>query len=176
MGSTRWRNYKKKRCVEDALAISIHPLQKHISVVAQTGQASQGTLLLTVDGQPTKAAIYIDLTKNGDSVAMRLRYGISGDTQREFDYTIALEGMTSNLIPEATGRWYFVCPQCEQRRTKLYLPLEATTFACRRCHNLTYRSCQEEHQFDGLLKAASRNMGLDEKAVTLMVNALLLGK
>jgi hypothetical protein len=28
---------------------------------------------------------------------------------------------------------------------KLYLPMGARLFGCRKCHNLTYRSCQKAH-------------------------------
>ena len=37
---------------------------------------------------------------------------------------------------------------------KLYLPPGARYFGCRRCHELTYRSCQEH---DGRVSALRRN-------------------
>jgi len=41
-------------------------------------------------------------------------------------------------------RYWFLCPRyCGMRVGKLYLPAGAERFGCRRCHNLTYRSCQE---------------------------------
>jgi len=50
-------------------------------------------------------------------------------------------------------RWWFICPMevdgedCNRRVGVLYLPNDKS-FGCRHCHNLTYRSCQESHQFD----------------------------
>jgi hypothetical protein len=49
-------------------------------------------------------------------------------------------------------RWWFICPlavrgvACNRRAGKLYLPPEAKYFGCRRCHQLSYRSCQETHK------------------------------
>jgi hypothetical protein len=53
-------------------------------------------------------------------------------------------------------RFWFVCPlimrgvPCTRRAAKLYLPPGGRYFACRRCHNLTYRSSQEAHQMERL--------------------------
>lgn len=49
-------------------------------------------------------------------------------------------------------RWWFTCllivngVACDGRAGKLYLPPGAKYFGCRKCHGLTYRSCQEAHQ------------------------------
>jgi hypothetical protein len=54
------------------------------------------------------------------------------------------------------SRWWFSCPlivdgvACNRRVGKLYLPPNAKYFGCRRCHNLTYRSCQRSHQTERL--------------------------
>jgi len=41
-------------------------------------------------------------------------------------------------------RWWFSCPRCGRRVAKVYLPPEPAEpeFACRECHQLTYRSVQ----------------------------------
>lgn len=55
-------------------------------------------------------------------------------------------------IPSPLGhgrrRYYFRCPgldqaACGKRLGKLYLPPSENHFACRTCHDLTYRSCKE---------------------------------
>ena len=38
------------------------------------------------------------------------------------------------------GRVFLICPQCLMRCTRLYLPLETSWLACRRCWGLTYGS------------------------------------
>jgi hypothetical protein len=53
-------------------------------------------------------------------------------------------------------RWWFIRPlivrgvPCERRAGKLYLPPGARYFGYRKCHDLTYRSCQEAHQSERL--------------------------
>jgi hypothetical protein len=55
-------------------------------------------------------------------------------------------------------RWWFLCPlavngrQCNRRVGKLYLPPAARYFGCRHCHDLTYTSCQESHQYERLFR------------------------
>jgi hypothetical protein len=46
--------------------------------------------------------------------------------------------------PFGGRRWWFLCPGCGRRRMQLYLRNRA--LACRVCHRLTYRSCQETHR------------------------------
>ncbi len=54
------------------------------------------------------------------------------------------------------ARWWFACPlvvngrACGRRVRMLYLPPNGRYFGCRGCHDLTYRSCQESHQYDRL--------------------------
>jgi hypothetical protein len=51
-------------------------------------------------------------------------------------------------------RWWFTCPlivngtKCWRRAEKLYLPPGAKYFGCRKCHDLSYRSCQEAHSME----------------------------
>ena len=51
-----------------------------------------------------------------------------------------------------TRRW-LLCPACFRRVGKLYRPLNEVLFACRQCHQLTYRSAQcHDARLDRLLK------------------------
>lgn len=40
-------------------------------------------------------------------------------------------------------RWWFICPDCGVRRTRLYR--RQGLLLCRVCHGLTYQSCQRAH-------------------------------
>lgn len=43
-------------------------------------------------------------------------------------------------------RWWFVCPRCDRRAAKLYLPPTERMFGCRVCYDLAYppsRACRE---------------------------------
>ena len=52
---------------------------------------------------------------------------------------IAIISTASNL--EGFVRW-FVCPACQNRVGKLYLPIDEAVFLCRKCHDLAYRAQQ----------------------------------
>jgi hypothetical protein len=39
-------------------------------------------------------------------------------------------------------RWWFLCPKCSRRVSRLYKPSQAYCFFCRHCHDLTYESAQ----------------------------------
>ena len=69
-------------------------------------------------------------------------------------------------------RWWFTCPlvvggrSCTRRAGKLYL--RGGYFGCRRCQDLTYRSCQEAHQAERsgrmLARLRARPGGIDPTA------------
>lgn len=60
---------------------------------------------------------------------------IAGSYIQEIDVV----STASNL--EGFVRW-FVCPACQNRVGKLYLPTNEAVFLCRKCHNLAYRAQQ----------------------------------
>jgi len=65
-----------------------------------------------------------------------------------YDQHLYLE---STKLVSGGKRWWFQCPgteglnrreKCQKRVGKLYLPPDKRDFACRECHELTYKSCQ----------------------------------
>ena len=55
-------------------------------------------------------------------------------------------------------RW-LLCPRCSRRVAKLYRPLNEVLFACRQCHQLTYRSTQcHDAKLDRLFKAPEETL------------------
>src|SRR5436309_2544304 len=44
---------------------------------------------------------------------------------------------------------------------ELYLPPQGRYFGCRRCHDLTYTSCQESHKCDRPRRMLARDTGYD---------------
>ena len=55
--------------------------------------------------------------------------------------------------------WKLICPLCRRKGEVLYLPLGQKRFACRDCHNLTYRSCREH---DKRISFYMRNLDITE--------------
>ena len=56
-------------------------------------------------------------------------------------------------------RWWFICPDCGKKVAILYKPLYSNFFLCRKCHNLTYSSCQQRRSsFEAFSKAFKINV------------------
>jgi hypothetical protein len=53
--------------------------------------------------------------------------------------------LDATSCPNGGVRLWFKCPTCNRRGYKLYRPPGERFFACRGCHNLTYRSVQEHN-------------------------------
>lgn len=59
------------------------------------------------------------------------------------------------------NRPFFLCPKCKQRREKLYLKDDA--YACRKCHDLIYRSSLAYPKRRQIDKAKKIRRGLGEE-------------
>jgi hypothetical protein len=57
-------------------------------------------------------------------------------------------------------RWWFLCPKCNQRVSRLHKPYETYGFFCRRCHALTYESVQSSGtKGEAFFQAMARSLG-----------------
>jgi len=92
------------------------------------------------------------------------------------DKTDIKESKMLQTTPTAIGgmRWWFTCAllvsgrSCGRRVSKLCLPPGSRYFGCRRCHDLTYASCQESHKYDRLFRSLADDTGIDERLVKSM--------
>jgi hypothetical protein len=97
--------------------------------------------------------------------------------QDSAEYRVSL---TTTRPPFGGLRWWFLCPllvsarPCGRRAGKLYLPPHGQYFGCRRCHDLTYTSCQESRKHDGLYRLLVRETALDFDTVKQVMS--LFGK
>lgn len=57
-------------------------------------------------------------------------------------------------------RWWFRCPVTGKRAAKLYRPPGRKYFAHRSVHDLTYQSCQQSGQLEGLLNLLGKSLGV----------------
>lgn len=79
----------------------------------------------------------------------------SSESQLIMTLSNTRQRVSLNATPLHFGgvRWWFACPKCGRRCAKLYLP-DLSGFACRICHNLTYRSCNDSgHKIMGYTTA-----------------------
>ena len=64
---------------------------------------------------------------------------VSFEIAGQYIQEIAIVSTASNL--EGLVRW-FICPACQNRVGKLYLPSGEVVFLCRKCHDLAYQAQQ----------------------------------
>jgi hypothetical protein len=151
-GSGNWPRWQRKKdTVEESLIVGMKDLRKPLF----TGAV--GSLTWTWAGG-NKSSIGYYVTGSEDWPIVNLHYRWH-DT-KDVNIPIRLEATPTQF---GGRRWWFICPlivrgiACNRRADKLYLPPRAKYFGCRRCYDLTYRSCQEAHQTERLFA----RMGFD---------------
>ena len=82
----------------------------------------------------------------------------------QVNYRVELTTTPCNF---AGKRYWFICPlvvdgiPCRRRVGKLYLPPGEIYFGCRKCYNLTYRSCKEhDKRVDALIETPDALLAL----------------
>ena len=154
-GSGNWYRFDKKSTVEDSLTLAMRDFRGRIS------HLSSGTFSWTGAGGHSPSVDY--RVAWGDSPTINLHY--RWRDSENVDIPIHLQSTPTQFGGE---RWWFTCPlivggvACNRRAGKLHLPPGARYFGCRKCHDLTYRSCQEAHQSERMVMFIAKEFGCDE--------------
>jgi len=149
VGSGTWQRPKRKSTVENSLTLAIRDFHGLIY------PDSWGRLTRRLAGGSTFSINYFVTWEYGPAITLdyRLRDGNVVET------SIPLQSTPTQF---GGPRWWFTCPligvgePCDRRVGKVHLPPGGRHFACRQCHNLTYRSCQEAHRFERFLDGRDR--------------------
>lgn len=65
-------------------------------------------------------------------------------------------------------RWWFLCPKCKRRVSRLHLPSHAYYFFCRHCHDLSYESAQSSRTWsEGFFQKIARDLGTTTRVARL---------
>lgn len=135
-GSGREPRAGTRLTVEDCLSLPLSLLREHGLLSAQaaaqrfTWQDGEGAEVASVD-------VLVRRDDNGES-HVRLRYGVEvNGTEHHVDQRVAI---THTLLSSGGRRLWYTCPACGRRAGVLHLPPGETFFACRSCHDLSYRS------------------------------------
>jgi hypothetical protein len=77
----------------------------------------------------------------------------------------------SQTVPTYGGiRWWFICPKCGSRASRLHKPPVEHYFWCRPCHSLTYESAQTSHmQVEKFWKNAAREWGMTTREARILI-------
>jgi hypothetical protein len=142
-----WWRPGKKEVVEDCLSLDANRWMRE--GILRANVFASGTWQWTYASGKGFTINYMADTCEPAEPFVRLSYSWvrpSSPEPQSADYRVDL----TTTFPRFGGlRWWFVCPlivggrPCERRVGKLYLPPGARYFGCRRCHKLTYTSCQE---------------------------------
>jgi hypothetical protein len=153
-----WWRSSKKTVVEDCLSLDATRWMRE--GILRANALATGTWRWTYANGKGFSVNYAVDTRDPADPFVRLSYSWvwpSSPEPQSSDYRVRL----TTTRPRFGGlRWWFVCPlivqgqPCNRRVRKLYLPPAARYFGCRRCHELTYTSCQEH---DGRVSALRRN-------------------
>jgi hypothetical protein len=67
-------------------------------------------------------------------------------------------------------RWWFLCPRCQHRVSRLYLPSYEYYFACRHCYDLSYESAKSSHRWsEKFFKKIAGGLGTTTRVARLWV-------
>ena len=148
-----WSRGRKSK-VEESLVLATKNIRRTIG----GGPGSFGSLSWSRGGEPYASIFYsVEEGVEVGELALRLRYSKGeGETKRSENYPVRVV----STVPTYGGRrWWFLCPLCDRRAAKLYLPPGGRLFGCRTCHRLTYESVHEAHKFDALFRDLAVKMG-----------------
>lgn len=129
-----------KTTVEECWVVDVVQLAREGDV--RHGQS--GTLPCTRDGETVRIGWEVEENAYHE-VFVRLGFLYRRPEGREINGSHGLL-LERSLAGRGQGRVWFLCPDCQKRARKLYLPPTGGRFACRTCHRLSYRSRQ--HRLD----------------------------
>ncbi len=142
-GSTRWGWHDTANTADGSKRLSIADLMRASLGAIKTERGYAGRIFWTCRGQPAGDVMFFLVYRGVRFVYTEVGSGV------EYDYKVDFETQARHFGGQ---QWYFRCPECDARASKLYLPPGASRFACRRCHRLTYASCQESRKYDALAR------------------------
>ena len=166
-GSGRWHWHSAKTTVEDCRQLDTRHLKREELLDwglhwrgawfwknARTGEtiADIGLEVNTTDRARPWVRLFYTIKSKGEHLVYKV-------------------GLETTPLHYGGEMWWFTCPAdgCGRRVRILYQPPGGLYFACRHCYDLTYRSCQESHVYDGLFADIGAPMGLSGDQVARML-------
>ncbi|WP_282608975.1 hypothetical protein [Pelagibius sp. Alg239-R121] len=136
-----------KTAAEDTLTLSIFDL-KRLGVLGKDSRTAGSLSWSSGSSISYSAMVYsagypnirLDFSCRGKSITQEIQ-------------------LTQTTLASGGKRWWFLCPVTFERVGKLHFAGSPPRFACRKAHNLTYRSCQESRRFDRLHAAIAAQLG-----------------
>lgn len=177
--SSRWGDYQKKKTVEEVIGLSLLRLQE-LGVVRRWFPC-RGQLTYQIP----RPFGWLNPCPNIDGT---LNYTISWypEMMMEIEELGSVEFCTSWVFirnsKRLAERIWFHCPRCSRRVSWLYFFPHQTILACRKCHDLTYKSVQNRRRrietltriFQGMERMTEISRNLEERyKIALQIKDLL---
>ena len=150
--SGRWHAVKTRTMVEECLEVSIRNFRR-----CKKFEARRKVGFADSCRDKSEPVVVSGIWKWGsNSVAFRGEMGADGPQDLHLNYFWGEDPVSEIIGIETTKqhfggrRWWFSCPECNRRCSKIYLPPGKRLFSCRQCYRLTYRSCNESGRFRAL--------------------------
>ena len=144
-GSTRWRWYTPKSTVERCIRLSVTDLMRKIPPSIIEKRSEWSGRMKWLRGDVTTYSIDFTADWSDDNPLLLLSYAPSYENGQFRWKTQPVELQTT---PCRYGgvRYWFSCPRCDRRCGCLYIAPRDSRWACRKCHDLTYKSAQTAHE------------------------------
>lgn len=143
----------KKYCVEECSAFDLKDLNPYMKnfvdkqeVITYDSYGNESKYIL-------KNPDSIDFSR--DNIRVELKYSVIINATEEVEQINYYVKLTRTPCNYGGYRWWFICPNinCGKRVEVLYRSPISKYYACRHCHNLTYRSRQDHRSlFDRLFR------------------------
>ena len=138
-GRGNWSRSNKKLAVEESLTLTLRDFRGKIY------PRSFGNITWAWAAGTKTSVHFVVAWGNGPTITLHYRW----NDGENVEIPIRLQTTPTQFGGE---RWWFTCPlftrgvACNRRVGKLYLPPGSRHFGCRKCHDLTYESCQAGRQ------------------------------
>jgi hypothetical protein len=153
-GSTRWVCHSPKQLVEESLNFSIKDL-KRMDLLEPNREGS-------IHWKRGSSVKYRTFDNGKGLLILKLCYTITNGDSRSAPIELSI-ALMKRPMPRGGYRYEMVCPfsRCRKPLVRtLYLPSGRRHFACRRCHDLAYRSSRESRKPPVFLQHLSKITGL----------------
>ena len=148
--SGRWYCHNKKRVVGDCVILKSDLLNDSQYFHGVREWFHSGGWLGTVKskyGEMVSFSSFDLADKDDGGIILYTSYFKTNDSGYRYPKKYLSVDLAVTTLFSGGLRVWWKCPQCGKRVRNLYSPPGPYPFACRDCHDLTYKSCQESHNW-----------------------------
>ena len=170
--SGRWQGYNKKRVVGDCVILKSDLLNDSQYFHGVREWFHSGGWLGSVRskyGEEVSFSNYDLGDKDATHIILYTSYYKTNRSGHRYPKELLSMDLDVTTLVSGGLRVWWKCPQCGTRVRNLYSPPGPFPFACRKCHNLTYKSCQDSHTWrERLYTKRGAKFGFSARAMQIL--------